>query len=162
MRQHYYCNCKYHCNIIYYKISWEVSYLNWVILVLIIPKIKSEHIGRGRPSSNSSQRPSFEDLFGLFVQPQYWIFCNSQKTGDETIFPFHFFLQDMIWYDMIYISNSKSVVTTQHCMTNRRGVCIKRGELKNGYFQIITTTLREEKKIVKWGSTDKMCDDNLR
>ena len=59
--------------------------LDGVVLVLVVPEVQGEHVGRGGPSPDGGQRPRLEDLFGLLVQPEDRVLRNAQETRHELV-----------------------------------------------------------------------------
>ena len=65
-----------------------LSCLHAVVLVLIVSKVKGEHIGGGCPSLDSRQWPCLQDLLCLLIQSKNRVFRNSQKSRNKLVSPF--------------------------------------------------------------------------
>ena len=76
-----------------------LSCLHAVVLVLIVSKVKGEHIGGGSPSLDSRQWPCLQDLLCLLIQSKNRVFRNSQKSRNKLVSPFLLLLKMLkcIW-----------------------------------------------------------------
>lgn len=59
--------------------------LDRVVLVLVVPEVQGEHVGRSGPSPHGGERPRLEDLFGLLVQPEHGVLGHAQEPRDELV-----------------------------------------------------------------------------
>ena len=62
-----------------------LSGLDTVVLVLVVPEVQREHVGRGRPPPDSGERPGLQDLLRLLVQPQDGVLGDAEKAGDQLV-----------------------------------------------------------------------------
>ena len=62
-----------------------LSGLDTVVLVLVVPEVQREHVGRGRPSPDRGERPGLQDLLRLLVQPQHGVLGDAKQAGDQLV-----------------------------------------------------------------------------
>ena len=63
----------------------SLSGLDTVVLVLVVPEVQREHVGRGRPPSDGGEGPGLQDLLRLLVQPQDRVLGDAQQAGDQLV-----------------------------------------------------------------------------
>lgn len=66
--------------------------LNRIVLVGIVAEIKCKRVRTRAPSTDSCQRPCFQNFLRLLIQSQYRVFCDAQQPWNKLIFTFHFLL----------------------------------------------------------------------
>ena len=64
---------------------FSLSGLDTVVLVLVVPEVQREHVGRGRPPSDGGEGPGLQDLLRLLVQPQDRVLGDAQQAGDQLV-----------------------------------------------------------------------------
>ena len=64
---------------------FPLSGLDTVVLVLVVPEVQREHVGRGRPPSDGGEGPGLQDLLRLLVQPQDRVLGDAQQAGDQLV-----------------------------------------------------------------------------
>ena len=64
---------------------FSLSGLDTVVLVLVVPEVQREHVGRGRPPPDRGERPGLQDLLRLLVQPQDRVLGDAQQAGDQLV-----------------------------------------------------------------------------
>ena len=63
----------------------SLSGLDTVVLVLVVPEVQREDVGRGRPPPDSGERPGLQDLLGLLVQPQDGVLGDPQQPRHQLV-----------------------------------------------------------------------------
>ena len=64
---------------------FSLSGLDTVVLVLVVPEVQREHVGRGRPPPDRGERPGLQDLLRLLVQPQHGVLGDAEQAGDQLV-----------------------------------------------------------------------------
>ena len=72
---------------------FALSGLHTVVLVLVIAKVEGKDIGRGRPTLHSGQRPRFQDLLGLLIQPEHGVLRHPEQSWHQLVSAFLLLLQ---------------------------------------------------------------------
>ena len=67
--------------------------LDAVVLVLVVPEVQREHVGRGRPPSDGGEGPGLQDLLRLLIQSQDGVLGDSKQSGNQLVPPLLFLLR---------------------------------------------------------------------